>query len=60
MAAERERQQEQERMQHEREKRKETERILKESANTMAAVEDHFTQSLRMAQQKVTHILMST
>lgn len=35
------------RMEHEREQKKERERILKESADTLAAVDDHFARSLR-------------
>jgi len=62
---ERERQEEKERLErmerqknewkreHEREQRVERERILKESADTVAAVDSHFKQSLMLANQKV-------
>lgn len=59
---ERERQEEKERIErqknewkreHEREQRVERERILKESADTLAAVDNHFKQSLLLANQKV-------
>lgn len=41
------------RMEHEREQKKERERILKESADTLAAVDDHFARSLRKEVRKL-------
>ncbi|XP_060084452.1 probable JmjC domain-containing histone demethylation protein 2C isoform X2 [Ylistrum balloti] len=49
---ERERELERKRREHEHEQRQERERILKESADTLAAVDDHFQQSLRLAKQR--------
>ncbi|XP_061186493.1 lysine-specific demethylase 3A-like isoform X2 [Saccostrea echinata] len=40
------------RMEHEREQKKERERILKESADTLAAVDDHFARSLRNKEER--------
>lgn len=48
-----ERQKNEWRREHEREQRVERERILKESADTLAAVDNHFKQSLMLANQKV-------
>ncbi|VDI29098.1 Hypothetical predicted protein [Mytilus galloprovincialis] len=47
-----ERQKNEWRREHEREQRVERERILKESADTLAAVDNHFKQSLMLANQK--------
>ena len=47
MERERKEREEWKRQEHEREQKKERERILKESADTLAAVDDHFARSLR-------------